>query len=105
VAVRRPADDWPDFTETARLQFWSLPNEVIEAFADAFPEFTAHPQRPSHSLDVAPMRNDRSRWRLRVEGYRALYSLRHGRPLIERILPRTPETYLRFARFPKLSRE
>lgn len=104
MVTRRPADDWPDFTETARLQFWSLPEEVIEAFAEVFPAFTDHPQRPSQGLDVGPMRNDRSRWRLKVDGYRALYSLRHGRPLIERILPRTDATYQLFGRVPTARR-
>jgi hypothetical protein len=96
VAGRRPADDWPDFTFSARLQFWALPAQVIEAFAAIFPEFTRWPQRPSPTLDVAPIRNDPSRWRLKVAEHRALYQIRHGRPLIEKILPRTAETYRDF---------
>lgn len=64
----RRADDWPDFTETARLQFWALPSEVIRAFAAVFPEFTRFPQRPSASIDVCPIRNDPNRWRLKVQG-------------------------------------
>ena len=90
---RKPADDWPHFTYTARLQFWSLPARAIESFAVVFPEFTRHPLRPSESLDVCPIRNDRARWRLKVEGYRAIYQIHHGRPVIEDILPRTPGTY------------
>jgi hypothetical protein len=96
VAGRRPAEDWPDFTFSARLQFWALPVEAIEAFAAIFPEFTRSPQRPSSILDVAPIRNDPSRWRLKVAGYRAFYQIRHGRPLIEKILPRTARTYQEF---------
>jgi mRNA-degrading endonuclease RelE of RelBE toxin-antitoxin system len=96
VAARRPRDDWPDFTISARLQFWALPPEVIEQFAALFPEFTRYPQRPSQTLDVCPVRNDPRRWRLKVGGYRALYQIRHGRPVIERILLRTNRTYQDF---------
>ena len=96
MVARRPADEWPDFTFSARLQFWALPSEVIEQFAALFPEFTRFPQRPSETLDVCPIRNDPTRWRLKVAGYRALYQTRHGRPVIERILPRTSRTYQDF---------
>ena len=82
----RPGADWPDFTSSARLQFWALPPVIIDAFADAFPEFTRFPQRPSDVLDVCPVRNDPARWRLKVAGYRAFYQIRQGRPLIEAIL-------------------
>ena len=98
MAARSDPDDWPDFTRTARLQFWALPAEVIEAFVAVFPEFTSTPQRPSPSLDVAPIRNDPNRWRLKVAGHRALYQVRQGWPLIEWILPRTAATYGEFAR-------
>ena len=98
MATRRQGDDWPDFTASARLQFWTLPQEAIEAFAAVFPEFTQTPLRPSPSLDVGPIRNDPRRWRLRVAGYRALYHVRHGWPIIERILPRTVHTYQNFRR-------
>ena len=84
----REDEDWPDFTFSARLQFWALPPEVIEAFAAAFPEFTGHPQRPSETIDVCPLRNDPRRWRLKIAGYRAIYQVRHGRPLVEKVLPR-----------------
>lgn len=90
------ADDWPDFTKSARIQFWSLPDEAIEAFAGVFPEFTRHPLRPSHELDVCPIRNDPVRWRLKVHGYRAIFQVLQGRPLIEAILPRTERTYRDF---------
>ncbi len=96
MAGRRPADDWPDFTFSAQLQFWALPAEAIEAFAAIFPELTRSPQRPSPTLDIAPLRADPSRWRLKVVGYRALYQIRHGRPLIEKILLRTSRTYQDF---------
>lgn len=96
MGSRPGADDWPDFTRTARLQFWSLPPEVVEAFAGVFPEFARFPFRPSASLDVCPLRNDSKRWRLKVAGYRALYQARQGRPLIEAILPRTERTYKDF---------
>lgn len=98
---RRSTDDWPDFLASARLQFWALPAEAIERFADTFAEFTAHPQRPSPSLDVAPLRDDPTRWRLRVGEYRALYSILDGWPLIERILPRSVSTYERFTKQPR----
>jgi hypothetical protein len=96
VPAPRTRDDWPDFTFSARLQFWTLPPKVIEAFAAVFPEFTSFPQRPSETLDVCPLRNDPDRWRLKVGGYRALFRLRHGRPLIEAILLRTDRTYQDF---------
>lgn len=96
MAPRRPSDDWPDFTETARLQFWGLPDEAVEAFATVFPEFTRFPQRPSTSLDVCPLRNDPRRWRLKVLGYRAIYQVLHGRPIIEAVLPRSNRTYRDF---------
>lgn len=90
------ADDWPDFTYTARLQFWSLPSEAIEQFANIFPEFTRFPQRPSQTLDVCPLRNDRKRWRLKISGFRAIYQIRNGRPLLEAFLPRTERGYRDF---------
>lgn len=96
MARQSPGDDWPDFTRSARLQFWSLPSDAIEAFAQVFPEFTRFPLRPSPTLDVIPIRNDPQRWRLKVVGYRALYQIRQGRPMIEAILPRTERTYRDF---------
>lgn len=96
MAKVRPEDDWPDFTASARLQFWSLPDEVIEAFAAVFPEFSRFPMRPSVTIDILPLRNDARRWRLKVAGSRALYQLRQGRPVIEAILPRTGRTYRDF---------
>jgi hypothetical protein len=96
VPVRSTRDDWPDFTFNARLQFWALPADVIEAFAEVFAEFTGFPQRPSEILDVCPIRNDPDRWRLKVAGHRALYRVRQGRPLIEALLPRTDRTYQDF---------
>ena len=93
---RKRSDDWPDFTVFARLQFWALPDEAIESFARVFPEFTRFPFRPSPTLDVCPVRNDPRRWRLKVTGYRAVYQLHHGWPLIECILPRTERTYRDF---------
>lgn len=97
MARRSSSDDWPDFTFSARLQFWALPDEGIEAFARIFPEFTRVPQRPSEAVDVCPIRNDPVRWRLKVEGYRAIYQIRHGRPLVEVILERSDRTYREFA--------
>ena len=96
MARKGPTDDWPDFTRTAQLQFWSLPPEMIEAFGEVFPDFCKHPQRPSATIDIVPIRNDPKRWRLKVAGYRAIYQLRHGRPLVEAILPRTVRTYQDF---------
>jgi hypothetical protein len=96
VPGRRSRDDWPDFTATARLKFWSLPEEVVEAFVGVFPEFVRSSLRPSPTLDVCPIRNDPVRWRLKVAGYRALYQLRHGWPVVEDILPRTERTYRDF---------
>lgn len=97
MARGRAPDDWPDFTRSARLQFWSLPPDVIEAFASVFPEFSRFPLRPSEKVDVCPIRNDPNRWRLRVEEYRAVYQIRQGRAIIEEILPRTGRTYKDFA--------
>jgi mRNA-degrading endonuclease RelE of RelBE toxin-antitoxin system len=96
VPTPRAPDDWPDFTFSARLQFWSLPPNAIEAFAAVFAEFARFPQRPSEQLDVSPLRSDPNRWRLKVAGYRALYQIRQGRPVIEAILPRTERTYRDF---------
>ena len=96
MGKEQSADDWPDFTRTARLQFWSLPPEIIEAFATVFPEFARFPQRPSASLDVCPIRNDPKRWRLKVAGYRAIYQVQHGHPVLEAFLPRTERTYQDF---------
>lgn len=93
MAAGRPKDHWPDFTFSARLQFWALPPEVIDGFAAVFPEFGRFPQRPSPTLDVCPLRNDPVRWRLKIAGHRAFFQIRHGRPLIELILPRTNRTY------------
>ena len=90
------ANDWPDFTRTARLQLWSLSPDTIEACVGVFSEFSRFPQRPSNSLDVCPIRNDPVRWRLKVVGYRAIYQVRYGRPLIEAFLPRTERTYQDF---------
>jgi len=98
VVSRREGDDWPDFTTPVHLHFWALPGEAIVAFAAVFPEFTQTPLRPSSSLDVGPIRNDPRRWRLRVAGYRALYQVRQGWPVIERILLRTGQTYEEFKR-------
>lgn len=99
MADRRAGEDWPDFTSSARLQFWVLPDEVIEAFAAVFPEFTLTPLRPSSSLDVGPIRDDPNRWRLRVAGFRALYQVQRGWPVFERILPRTARTYQEFKNY------
>jgi hypothetical protein len=96
VPRRSASNDWPDFTGSARLQFWSLPDEVIEQFAAVFPELTRSPLRPSSTLDICPIRNDPNRWRLKDAGFRALYSVRHGWPVIEHILPRTDRTYQEF---------
>lgn len=93
MAKDRPADDWPDFTMTARLQSWSLSSDVIEAFANILPELARFPQRPSAFLDVCPVRNDPKRWRLKVAGYRAIYQVRRGHPVIEAFLARTERTY------------
>jgi hypothetical protein len=93
---RKASDYWPDFAESARLQFWALPQGAIEAFVQVFPEFTRSPLRPTPSLDVCPLRNDPKRWRLKVAGYRALYQVRRGWPVIEHILPRTDRTYRDF---------
>ena len=91
--------DWPDFTETAWREFLTLPATVQDDLVRTFPEFLSHPTRPSPTLDVVPVRGDAVRWRLKVPGYRVLYQLRHGRPLIEEIEPRTGDTYVRFGRY------
>lgn len=95
---------WPDFTETALRQFFSLTDEVQDRFVAVFSEFVEHPLRPSPTLDVQPVRNDSRRWRLAVPGYRALYQVRGGYPLIEQIEPRTDATYVRFGRLKPYSR-
>jgi mRNA-degrading endonuclease RelE of RelBE toxin-antitoxin system len=90
---------WPDFTETAWREFLSLPSEAQDAIVATFPEFVAHPTRPSPTLDVVPIRNDPVRWRLKVPDYRVLFQVRQGRPLVEEIEPRTGVTYVRFGRY------
>ncbi len=97
-ARRADRSGWPDFTETALRQFLSLEDEVQDRFVVVFSEFVVHPTRPSSRLDVQPIRNDPRRWRLAVEGYRALFFLRSGYPVIEEIEPRTDTTYVRFGR-------
>jgi len=100
VPVKGPArSGWPDFTETAWREFLSLPPEVQDALVEAFPEFVAHPTRPSPRLDVVPVRDDPIRWRLKIPGYRVLFHVRHGHALVEEIEPRTGSTYLRFGRY------
>ncbi len=89
---------WPDFTETAWRQFLSLPSEVQDTLVSVFPEFVSFPTRPSPTLDVVPIRNDPRRWRLKIPGYRVLFRVRQGRPLIEQVEPRTGLTYIRFGR-------
>jgi mRNA-degrading endonuclease RelE of RelBE toxin-antitoxin system len=100
VPVRGPArSGWPDFTQTAWREFLSLPPEEQDAIVAVFPEFVVHPTRPSPTLDVVPLRDDRIRWRLKVPGFRLLFQLRHGRALIEEIEPRSGTTYVRFGRY------
>ena len=100
MPVKGPArHGWPDFTETAWREFLSLPPEVPDNLVLAFPEFVAHPTRPSPTLDVVPVRDDPLRWRLKIPGYRVLIQVRHGRALIEEIEPRTGSTYVRFGRY------
>ena len=97
-ARRADRSGWPDFTGTALRQFLRLPDEAQDLLVEIFAEFTEHPHRPSPTLDVQPIRNDPVRWRLPVKGYRALYYLRSGFPVIEEIEPRTDATYVRFGR-------
>lgn len=90
---------WPDFTETAWREFLSLPRGVQDDLVALFPEFVAHPTRPSPQLDVVPIRNDPMCWRLKIPGYRVLFRVRQGRALIEEVEPRSGSTYLRFGRY------
>jgi mRNA-degrading endonuclease RelE of RelBE toxin-antitoxin system len=105
VAVRGPLEsDWPDFVDTAWHQFLRLPAEVQDTLVALFPELVLHPTRPSATLDVVPIRNDPNRWRLKIPGYRLLYQIRQGRPLVEEIEPRTGDTYVRFGRYARAHR-
>lgn len=97
-AQRVDRSDWPDFTGSALRQFFRLDDRLQDKIVDVFAEFVEYPHRPSPTLDVQPLRNDPQRWRLAVEGYRALFSLRGGYSLIEEIEPRTDSTYVRFER-------
>lgn len=97
-ARRADRSDWPDFTASALREFFRLDDVIQDRFVAVFPEFVEHPHRPSPTLDVQPLRNDPHRWRLAIEGYRALFSVRSGYPLIEEIEPRTDRTYVRFGR-------
>jgi hypothetical protein len=90
---------WADFTETAWREFLSLPRDVQDSSVATFPEFVAHPTRPSPTLDVVPVRDDPVRWRLKIPGYRVLFEARRSRVSIEQIEPRTGATYLRFGRY------
>lgn len=100
MPVRRRDDPkWPDFTETAWRQFLALPANSQDEFRGLFSDFVAHPRTPSPSLDIVPLSHDPNRWRLRLTGYRVLYQLRQGRPLVEEIEPRTDQTYVRFGRY------
>jgi len=100
VPVKGPTRrGWPDFTDTAWREFLSLSSEVQDDLVAAFPEFVAHPTRPSPTLDVVPVRDDPIRWRLKIPGYRVLFQVRQGRAMIEEIEPRTGSTYARFGRY------
>ena len=100
MPVRGPREpDWPDFVDTAWRQFLRLPPEVQDALVALFPELVLHPTRPSATMDIVPIRNDPSRWRLKVPGYRVLYQVMQGHPLVEEIEPRTTDTYVRFGHY------
>ena len=77
----------------------SLSGSTQDELVALFPEYVAHPSRPSPTLDVVPLRGNPERWRLTITGFRVLYRIRQGRPLIEEIEPRTIDTYLRFGRY------
>ena len=85
--VTDPLASWRgriDFKKSAEREFLGLPAEIREQFFEAFDELSAHPQRASPTLDVAPIRNDPQRWRLKVQGgYRAIYRIAQGRPKFE----------------------
>jgi hypothetical protein len=100
VPVDGPAwRGWPDFTETAWREFLSLSPKVRDNLVASFPEFVAHPIRPSPSLDVVPVRDDHVRWGLEIPGFRVLFRLRHGRAVREEIEPLSGSTYVRFGRY------
>lgn len=100
MPVKGPArSGWPDFTESAWREFLSLPADVEDALVAIFPEFLAHSSRPSPTLDGVPVRDDPTRWSLKIGNYRALLQLRRGRALVQEIEPRTDSTYRRFGRY------
>lgn len=96
---RHDSRGWPDFTATAWRQSLALPRGVQFELESIFPEFVSHPTRPSPTIDVVPIRNDALRWRLKVPGYRVVFQVSHGRPLVEEIEPRAGHTYSRFGRY------
>ena len=73
-----------DFKPSAVREFLRLPPDVRELFLKSFGEFSKYPQKRTPTLDVAPIRNDPSHWRLKVVGdYRGVYRMVQGRPKFE----------------------
>jgi len=73
-----------DFKPSAVRDFLRLPPDFRDLFLNSFDEFSRHPQRPTPTLDVEPIRNDPVHWRLKVVGgYRGVYRVVQGRAKFE----------------------
>ena len=98
----KPLAPWKEqftFLASAEREFYSLPEEIQEAFIAIFPRFARHPTRATADLDVAPLRDRGGRWRLKVEGgHRGIYRIVHGRPDFEMFQSRD-EVYQRVRRY------
>ena len=72
------------YTESAEREFDRLAPEIQIAFLYLFPKFSRHPWRATADMDVAPLRDMPSRWRLKVKGgHRGIYRMIHGLPEFE----------------------
>jgi hypothetical protein len=87
------------FTVSAEREFDRLAPEIQRAFLDVFPTFSRHPWRATADLDVAPLRDMPSRWRLKVKGgHRDIYRMIDGQPEFEMFETRD-QVYERLRRY------
>lgn len=87
------------FLRSAEREFLALPEPAQRAFLEKFPTFARHPWTASSNLDVQPLRNMPTRWRLKVKGgHRGIYRSLQGRPDFEMFESRQ-EVYERLRRY------